>query len=428
MSPTTVHLLIAVLAIAIAFFTSAWVNAVSRLTKARALQLQIEHPKQGGLLVQIAENPRPYLTSTLLVMLAGRATATVLIAAVMLRAGIPMAEVLAIALVIFILFQLAEVAPRTWVLERPDQVMRLSARPVWWLGKTLAPLASFLVRINRLFLLILPGRGLPRGPVTSEEEIKGILDVAESEEVIEAEEVKMIHSIFEFGDTVVREVMVPRPDMVWADADSTLEDLLDLALKNGFSRIPVVAGSIDNVVGIAHAKDVMTRIRNEGRRSQKASDVVRDAMFVPESKKVIELLREMRATKNHMAIVVDEYGGTAGLITMEDLLEQIVGEISDEYDLEEPAVETITPDTLRVTGRTSIEDLNELLKASLPNEQWDSVGGLVGGMLGRVANEGDRVELEGISFEVERTKGRRIDKVLVHYHPSPPEEGQQQGD
>jgi CBS domain containing-hemolysin-like protein len=414
MTWTRYQILLAVLGLSLAFVSSAWANAVSRLTMARALRLQNSFPKKGSMLIQMADNPRPFLASTVLLMLVGNLTATVLITSVILRSGVGAPEAIAIALMLFVLFQLTELAPRSWVLERPDQVLLLSARPVYFLGRALGPVASFLVAINRVFLLILPGRGLPKGPLTSEEEIKSIIEVAESEEVLEAEEAEMIQQIFDFGDTVVREVMVPRPDMVCVEADAPLDEVLNLALKHGFSRIPVIEDNIDNVLGIAYAKDVVKRLRNGSRKNRTAAEVAREALFVPESKKVIELLREMQLRKMHMAIVVDEYGGTAGLVTMEDVLEEIVGEISDEYDREGPSFEKVDDKTLRVSAKLSIDELNEELNLNLPNEEWDSVGGLVGGTLGRVAVEGDVINVDGVDFEVEKTKGRRIEKVLVY--------------
>lgn len=414
MNWTTSQIVIAALGIIIAFIASAWVNAISRLTMARALRLEDEFPTRGALLVKVAQNPRPFIAVTLLLMLTGEVTATVVIASLMLRSGLSVPVVLATVLMIFVVFQLVELAPRSWVLERPDQVMLLSARPVYWLGSALGPLVGFLVALNRVFMLILPGRGLPKGPLTSEEEIKTIIEMAESEEVIEAEEAEMIHSIFQFGDTVVREVMAPRPDMIVAEAGAPLDEVLDLCLKHGFSRIPVISQNIDNVVGVVYAKDVVKRLRNGSRRVRKAAEVAREPMFVPESKKVIELLREMQQHKSHMAIVIDEYGGTAGLVTMEDVLEEIVGEISDEYDRDEPSITNIDEATMRVDARVSIDELNELLGTELPNSEWDSVGGLVGGTLGRVAAEGDKIRLDQIEFEVEKIKGRRIRKVLIH--------------
>lgn len=408
------RIVIAFLGLALAFVSAVWVHGVSRLTTGRAARLAQEQPKRGELLVKLAENPPPYLAVALLAMLAGRVTTVVLAASLAFRWGRLWPEVVVVVVMVVLLFQVAELAPRSWVLERPDQAMLFSARPVYFLGEALGPVASMLVKANRIFMLILPGRGLPASPLTSEEEIKSMLEVAESEEVIEAEEAEMIQSIFEFGDTVVREIMVPRPDMVCAEATMSLDEVLSLSLKHGFSRIPVIADNIDNVTGIAHIRDVIKRLHNGTRRLKKVRDVARDAYFIPESKKVIELLREMQRAKTHMAIVVDEYGGTSGLVTLEDVLEEIVGEISDEYDREEPAIEKIDDDTLRVSARLSIDELNDLLAIDLPSTDWDSVGGLVGGSLGRVAEEGDSVTVNGVEFEVEKTKGRRIEKVVVH--------------
>ncbi|MGQ0679528.1 MAG: hemolysin family protein [Actinomycetota bacterium] len=408
------YLLVATLALVGAFFTSAWVHAMVYLSKARAELLRERFPKKAKILIKIAEDPPPYLTSVLLVMLILRVSATVAVTTVIIRLEAAASELVAIALMSFLLFQFAEIAPRTWVLERLDRVLLLSARPVYLIRRMLGPLATILIAMGRLILVILPGKGLPKGPLRSEEEIKSILDVAHSEEVIQADEREMLHSVFEFGDTVVREVMVPRPDMVAIEASATLEEALDLTLKSGFSRIPVVSQSIDNVVGIAYQKDLVAKLHNGSRgRARLAADLKREATFVPESKKVAELLREMQLTKTHMVIVVDEYGGVSGLATLEDLLEEIVGEISDEYDREDPNVVVVDDHTLSVTARLGIDELNELLGVELPHTQWDSVGGLVGGMLGRLPVPGDLVHHDGIEFEVQKMKGRRIDHLLV---------------
>lgn len=414
MSGSTIQLGLAVLCLMGAFFVSAWVNAIGRLSPIRAEMLMERNPKRAKLLVKIANDTPAFLTSVLVVMLILRVSVTVLVTSIILRLDVAWPEVVAIALMSFLLFQFAEIAPRTWVLERLDQVLLISARPVFLIGRVLRPLASILLRLGRLFLLILPGRGLPKGPLMSEEEIKSILDMAQSEEVIEAEEREMLHSVFEFGDTVVREVMVPRPDMVCVDASAPLEEVLQVTLKNGFSRIPVISENIDNVVGIVYQKDLIKKLYNGSRsRAKKAGDIKREANFVPESKKVAELLREMQKAKTHMVIVVDEYGGVAGLATLEDLLEEIVGEISDEYDREDPSVVVVDDHTLSVAARLGIDELNERLGVELPHTEWDSVGGLVGGMLGRLPVPGDLVRRDGIEFEVQKMKGRRIDHVLV---------------
>jgi CBS domain containing-hemolysin-like protein len=243
-------------------------------------------------------------------------------------------------------------------------------------------------------------------------------EVAVEEQQIEEEEKEMIHSIFEFGDTVVREVMVPRPDMVAVEEDMKLKQVLTVMLKRGFSRLPVYEESIDNIAGIVYAKDVMRRLHNgRSRREPTAGSIARDAFVIPESKKIAELLREMQQRKTHMAIVVDEFGDVAGLVTMEDLLEEIVGEIADEYDRGEPLVEPVDDNTMRVNARMAIDELSELVGVELPDTEWDTVGGLMAGLLGKVPSRGEEVKVHGLTFRADKVQGRRIAKVLVTKGP-----------
>ena len=241
-------------------------------------------------------------------------------------------------------------------------------------------------------------------------------EMASEEEAIEEGEKELIHSIFEFGDTLVREVMVPRPDMVAASIDSGVKQVLDLMLKHGYSRIPVYKGGIDEIVGVMYAKDLLRHL-HAGKANVPLESIMREPYVVPETKKVDELLREMQLRRVHIAIVLDEYGSTAGLITIEDLIEEIVGEIADEYDREEPEVVPLANGTYRVDGRTSVDDLNDLLDAHLPNEEWDTVAGLMYGLLGAVPTQGERVSYDDLSLTAERVQGRRIAKVLVERHP-----------
>jgi CBS domain containing-hemolysin-like protein len=281
---------------------------------------------------------------------------------------------------------------------------------IYGLGRTplLYPLARGLIGVANT---ILPGRGLKQGPFVTEEELRQMADVAAEEASIAQEEKEMIHSIFEFGDTLVREVMVPRPDMVAVEVSSKLGDVLSTMLKKGFSRMPVYEDTIDNIAGLVYAKDAMRRI-HEGKTTP-LRRILRDAYFVPESKRISELFREMQQRKTHMAIVVDEFGDVAGLVTIEDLLEEIVGEIADEYDKEEPLVEPIGDGTIRVSGKLSIDELSELLDTELPDTEWDTVGGLMAGLLGRIPERGDEVQFQGVRFRAEKVQGRRIAKVLV---------------
>jgi putative hemolysin len=267
---------------------------------------------------------------------------------------------------------------------------------------------------------ILPGRGLKQGPFVTEEDLRTMADVAAEEESIEREERRLIHSIFEFGDTVVREVMKPRPDIVAISADATIDAGIERAIEAGFSRIPVYDETTDNIVGIAFLKDLV-HAAHDKRGHHPVHDFVREAVFVPEQKRVAELLREMQTKKFHMAMVVDEYGGTAGLVTLEDLLEEIVGEIIDEYDVEEPGVERLPDGSLRVPGHYPINDLNEQLGVDLPDTEWDTVGGLVFNLLGHVPEAGETTHFQGLEFRTEQVQGRRIVSVRITRRHEPAE-------
>ncbi|MCL4499960.1 MAG: hemolysin family protein, partial [Chloroflexi bacterium] len=267
------------------------------------------------------------------------------------------------------------------------------------------------------------GKTVKEVPFTSEEEIKALVTMAEEKEIIEEEEKDLIHSIFEFDDTIVREIMVPRTDMVAIEKSEPVEELMNLFVHEGHSRVPVFDESVDDIIGLAYSRDVLVQLA-QGHRDIEVKDILRPAYFVPESKKVNELLRELQRKHQHMAIVVDEYGGTAGLVTLEDVLEELVGEIFDEYDLVETMVERVNDDTLRVDGRLSVDEVNELLDVHLEHDDIDSIGGFVVGLLGRIPNPGDQADHEDMTFRVEEVDGRRPAKVLITKRAEiPAEEG-----
>jgi CBS domain containing-hemolysin-like protein len=292
----------------------------------------------------------------------------------------------------------------------------------------LSPLVFFLGRLfawpTKLLIglanVLLPGKGIKVGPFVSEEEIRSMAQVGSEEGSIDVGEKELIHSIFEFGDTIVREVMVPRPDIVAIEDDETLRDVQALVLQHGTSRIPVYNHDedLDDVIGVVFAKDVLKAL-HQGKHDMPLSEVVREARYVPESKKVADLLREMQREKFHMALVTDEYGSVTGLVSLEDLLEELVGEITDEYDREEPEFEQVEDGVYRVSGKTSIDDVNELLDAELPDEEWDTVAGLVLDIMGRIPDEGEECEIDGLSFRTEEVQGRRIASVLITRKPEP---------
>jgi len=384
--------------------------AITRMNRVRAYRLQEEERRGAPSLVRIVEHPAKYLNVilllTLLFHLGGTTIATVVAVRVIGRFG----EIAATLVMTFLLFVLAEVSPKTYVIQHTDRVALRLAPLIVALGTVFDPVARGLIKVANV---ILPGRGLPEGPFATEEDIKAMAEVASEEEEIEEEEKELIHSIFEFGDTVVREVMTPRPDVVGIEVSESLDQVLDLVVRHGYSRIPVFRKTQDDIVGIVYAKDVLREIHALGDRARPLAELIRKPHFVPESKRVSDLLRDMQREKFHVSIVVDEYGGFAGLVTLEDLLEEIVGEIVDEYDREEPQVEPAGDGRYRVNARLPVDELNELLDTELPDEEWDTVGGLMMGILGRLPAQGENVDFQDLRFTAERVQGRRISKILI---------------
>ncbi|MGH2711854.1 MAG: hemolysin family protein [Actinomycetota bacterium] len=392
--------------------------SLTRMTKVRALALEEEGRRNAPRLVKIESDPPSYLNAIYLwVMLAQNGSA--ILVAILAERYFDTPIWVTIVSILFTLgyFVAVEAMSKTFAILHSDRV-----------AMALAPLVTFLARLLRLPTrvligianVLLPGKGLRSGPFISEEEIRQMAEASSEEGAIEEEEKELIHSIFEFGDTIVREVMTPKPDIIGVDVDESLDQVLHLVIKHGYSRIPVYKENLDEIVGIVYAKDVLRQIHS-GRERASLKDLARKPYFVPESKRVAELLKEMQQEKVHVAIVVDEYGAVAGLITLEDLLEEIVGEIADEYDREEPQVEPAGDGKYRVNARLSVDELNELLEVDLPNEEWDTVGGLIMGLLGRLPTQGESVELEGLRFTAERVQGRRISKVLIERLEEKPE-------
>lgn len=396
-------------------------TAISRLNKLKAHHL-VELKRSGAsTLLKIVSDPAPFLNIVLLLTLVAHITGTAIATSVAIDTFGAGGEAIASGVMTFAIFVFAEIAPKTFSVQNPERAALIMARPIYFLGRGLQPLGRLLILIANAIIAPLPGRTLPRGPFVTEEEIRHMVDVAEEEEEIEEEERELIHSVFEFGDTVVREVMVPRPDMVTARADASLGEVLDVILRAGYSRIPIYEGDNDNITGVLYAKDLLKRM-HEAKGEGKVSSLARAPLFVPEQKKVSELLREMQQQRVHMAIVIDEYGGTAGLVTIEDVIEEIVGEIVDEYDQEEPLVEPVDEYTIRVDAKLPIDDVNELLDVELPHEEWDTVGGLVFGLTGRVPTPGETVRYDSLEFTTERVAGRRIQKVVIRKVTVAPEQ------
>ena len=322
---------------------------------------------------------------------------------------------IAAAIMVLVSFLALGVAPRTLGRQHVLLYARIGAPIALFLAAILGPLTRLLILIGNA---ITPGKGYRDGPFATAAELRELVDVAEASQLIESDERRMIHSVFELGETIVREVMVPRTEMVWIERHKTLRQALSLGLRSGYSRIPVIGEDADDVLGIVYLKDITKRVyeHRDAETVERVEGIMRPAFFVPDSKRADELLKDMQAAHTHMAIVVDEYGGTAGLVTIEDVLEEIVGEITDEYDTAAPEVEELG-NGYRVSARFHVDDLADLLGIEIDAEEEgiETVAGLIGKRIGRVPIAGTAIELEGWSLVAESTPGRRnrIGSVLV---------------
>jgi putative hemolysin len=388
-------------------------SSLTRMSRVRALALVEEKRRNSVILERIEADPARYLNPIYLSVMFVQNGSAILVAILADRLFGNLGVTLLSFLFTLGYFVLVEAMSKTFGVLHSDRVALALAPLVWFLSRVLAWPTRLLITVANV---LLPGKGLRQGPFVSEAELRAMAEAGHEEGAIEEEEKDLIHSIFEFGDTIVREVMVPRPDIVAVEADKTLRDVQALVLRRGFSRIPVFRDDLDNVDGIVFAKDVLKALY-QGQGDMPLTDIMRPAHFVPESKKVADLLREMQQEKFHIALVTDEYGSVSGLVTLEDLLEELVGEITDEYDREEPPVVDLGNGAYRVDGRLGIDEVNELLDAELPDEEWDTVGGLMLGLLGSIPDQGEEVTFQNLVFKAEKVNGRRIAQVLITRKP-----------
>jgi CBS domain containing-hemolysin-like protein len=410
-------LLVAVLFTILAGIFACLEVALSRVSRVRVEELVRDERAGAKRLQQVmADPPRSLNLLLLLRLICELSAAGIVVTYFVHRLDGSLAVVVGVAVMTVVSYVFVGVAPRTIGRQHADAVALRGAGVARALTRIFGPLPTLLILIGNA---LTPGKGFQQGPFASEAELRDLVDVAQERGVVERAERDMINSVFELGDTIVREVMVPRTDIVTIERGKTVKQALNLLLRSGFSRVPVVGDNNDDVLGVAYLKDLVRKERSEGGGSIKVEDVMRDPVFVPESKPVDELLRDMQAELGHIAIVVDEYGGTAGLVTMEDVLEEIVGEITDEYDREAPPVEKVDAGTNRVTARLPVEDLEELYDVELPHDDVETVGGLLAMALGRVPIPGATAQIGGLTLVAESSKGRRnrIGTVLVRRTP-----------
>ena len=402
--------------LAFAGFLAASESALTSIS--RIVVEELEGKRGGALLRKYSAQPARYLNVILLVRKLCELTATVLLASIFLR-NYPSAQAMALTVLIMVVlsYVVVGVGPRTLGKQQPHKYARYGIIVAYGLTIILGPVTKLLITVGNA---ITPGKGFRSGPFTSEAELRDLVDQAHERGLVESNEHEMIHSVFELGDTLVRELMVPRTEMVWIEKDKTLRQGLSLALRSGFSRIPVVGTGPDNIIGIVYVKDLAKRAldHHEAEQSENIEQHMRPANFIPEIKMADELLKEMQRDQIHLAVVVDEYGGTAGIITIEDIIEEIVGEIEDEFDDGEDHFTWLSPDKARANATLHIEDLADELKIEISEsdfEDVDTIGGLMAQKLGRVPIAESTISLNGWSVTSERPLGRRrrISSVLI---------------
>ena len=414
MSPYAIAAII--LLLGFAGFLAATESALTSIS--RVLIEQLERKRGGELLRKFSLQPAKYLNVILLVRKTCELTATVLLASILLR-NYPSAQAMSLTVLIMVIvsYVVVGVGPRTIGKQHPHTWARAGIGVAFFLAFILGPVTKLLIAIGNA---ITPGVGFRTGPFTNEAELRDLVDQAHERGLVESDEHEMIHSVFELGDTLVRELMVPRTDMVWIEKDKSLRQALSLALRSGFSRVPVIGESLDQIIGIAYVKDLAKRTldHHDAENNERVEQHMRPATFVPESKIAADLLKEMQRDQIHLAIVVDEYGGTAGIITIEDILEEIVGEIADEFDDGVEAFTWISEGKARAKATLHIEDLADELGIEISEEDFedvDTIGGLMAQKLGRVPIAGSTITVGQYLITSERPVGRRrrISSVLI---------------
>ncbi len=394
-----------------AFLSAAEISLVS-VTRFRVRALREEGNKKAQVLEEMLSQPHRFLSTILMLTLLVQVGASAIAAGLALEIGLPVATAVATGVMTFLIFIFSEMAPKTYASNHPERVSLAVAPVIRWLSVIFYPLVQLLIFFSNGVIRLLGGKATGEGLSVTEKDIKALVTAAQEQDMIEEEEEKLIHSIFEFGDTLVREVMIPRTDMVMLDEKASMEEALEAIMQSGYSRIPVYRGDFDHIVGVLYAKDLLPYLKM-GESDARLKDLLREAYFVPESKRVSELLNELRTLTIHMAIVLDEYGGTSGLVTIEDLLEEIVGEIFDEYDRALELYERLEDGKYSIDARISVDDLNELLGTELPAHEWDTLGGLMYNLMGKIPKQGDSVDFEGLRLTAQKVVGRRIHKVLL---------------
>jgi CBS domain containing-hemolysin-like protein len=400
-------------ALLIAAASAAAETALTSISHIRMRNLAEEGDVKAQRIRRILEHPDTFLSTILVVSNISVITASTLATIIAVDVDFSFAEVISTVLLSIIVLIFCEITPKTAAVQNPERVARFLLRPLEFVSALLKYVVIALTGITNGLLRLFGVNARHRGPFMTEDELRLMVEVGKEEGVLEEDEREMIHNVFDLGDTAAREVMVPRIDMVTVEADDALDDATQIIMQGGFSRIPVYDDSINDIIGVLYAKDLL-RVLASGQAPQKIRQLpLRSAYFVPESKRLDDLLHEMQRQRVHMAVVVDEYGAVVGLVTIEDVVEEIIGDIKDEYDKEEQIFEQVSDTEFLVDAKISVDDLNERIDADLPAQDYDTLGGFVYTQLDKIPAVGDVVTYKDLTITVLGTKGRRVTKVKI---------------
>jgi putative hemolysin len=406
------QLLVLVVALILCAIASASETALTSLSRIKLKNLVEEGDRKAIEIDHLLANPNTFLSTILVVNSVAVIVASSMATVLALRFSATLGDLISSVVISLVVLIFCEITPKTAAVQNPLRWAKAFVGPVRGAAWLLHPIVWALSVITNALVRFIGGDIKHRGPFVTEEELRLLVTVGEEEGVLEEEETEMIHSVFEFADTTVREVMIPRIDMVTLESDATVDEAVDFAQQGGFSRIPVFEDTIDNIVGVLYIKDMLKQLR-EGHDTMAIRDLLRPAYFVPETKKLDDLLREIQKNRVHMVIVIDEYGSVAGLVTIEDLVEEIFGDIQDEYDREEKLFERVNEYEYIFDAKISIDEFNDLMDTEIGDEGYETLGGFLYSQLDKIPIAGDTSTFKNLTFTVLSTRGRRITKVRV---------------
>ncbi len=400
-----------IILIILSSFFSASETALMSISKIRVRHMVEENIKGANRVKELTDNPSSLLASILVgnnvVNIASSSLATVLAISLIGSRGVAISTI--IMTIVVLIF--GEITPKTLASQNSEQISLRVANPIFIISKMLKPVVIITTTISKFFIKLLGGKSDSNKPFITEDELKTMVDVSEEEGILKSEEKDMIHNVFQFGDLYAKDVMVQRVDIIALNIEENLDKIISVIKEEGFSRIPIYSNTIDNIVGILNVKDI---IFMEDTKGFSLKNYMREITYTYEFRKVTELFKDMNKNRQHMVVVLDEYGGTVGIVTIEDLIEEIVGDISDEYDDEEPEIYVVKEDEYIVDGSVRIEDINELIGTKIESEEFDSIGGFIIGVLGRFPNISEEIIYSNYRFIIEDIDRNRIKKIRIY--------------